>query len=234
MNKPGVITGDLLSQDKFSGPVVPSQHPPPAGKKFGFMARWFRYGAVFVRRELGLPTLGAQSDRCASRRALTLSNMCLSPFEPNHVRLERLSVARRPTAWSCLGTVNSSSASRNQPFAGSATGAALPARRRCPGTVVSEVPTRRPAPSGHGGGAVRPGPSTKLPSAVLRADLCPGGFGRYNSTILRLLLVPLPAVCIWHAAPPPVPPRSMLTRPSPLSRRTGGLLQLAVACGCLW
>ena len=46
-----------------------------------------------------------------------------------------------------------------------------------------------------GGAAVRPGPSTKIPSAVSSCALAsrPGGFRRYNSTIprLSLLLVPL-------------------------------------------
>ena len=143
--------------------------------------------------------------------------MCHRPSEPSADRARTVSVARRPTAWSCCGTIKSSSAVRNQSFAGPATDAALPTRRRCPGTVGTGVPARRPEPSAHGGrcssaaGTFNQNTQRRL---LVRADVRPGGFRRYNSTIPRLLLVPLPtrllarrsgstAVHAFHGGPPP-------------------------------
>ena len=42
--------------------------------------------------------------------------MCHRPSEPSADRVLTVSVARRPTAWSCCGTAKSSSAVRNQPL----------------------------------------------------------------------------------------------------------------------
>jgi hypothetical protein len=123
--------------------------------------------------------------------------MCHRPSEPSADRARTVSVARRPTAWSCCGTVKSSSAVRNQSFAGPATDAAVPTRRRCPGTVGTGVPARRPEPSAHGGrcssaaGTFNQNTQRRL---LVRADVRPGGFRRCNSTTprLSLLVVPLP------------------------------------------
>ena len=122
--------------------------------------------------------------------------MCHRPSEPSADRARTVSVARRPTAWSCCGTVKSSSAVENQSFAGPATDAAVPTRRRCPGTVGTGVPARRPEPSAHGGrcssaaGTFNQNTQRRL---LVRADVRPGGFRRCNSTTprLSLLLVPL-------------------------------------------
>ena len=117
--------------------------------------------------------------------------MCHRPSEPSADRARTVSVARRPTAWSCCGTIKSSSAVRNQSFAGPATDAAVPTRRRCPGTVGTGVPARRPEPSAHGGrcssaaGTFNQNTQRRL---LMRADVRPGGFRRCNSTTPRLSL----------------------------------------------
>ena len=160
--------------------------------------------------------------------------MCHRPSEPSADRARTVSVARRPTAWSCCGTIKSSSAVRNQSFAGPATDAAVPTRRRCPGTVGTGVPARRPEPSAHGG-------------------RCSSAAGTFNQNTQRRLLVRAD-VPSWWLSPlqqhnTASPPRSLpypsagtplwlhrgpcFSRRSPLSRRTGGLLQLVVARGCL-
>ena len=145
--------------------------------------------------------------------------MCHRPSEPSADRARTVSVARRPTAWSCCGTIKSSSAVRNQSFAGPATDAALPTRRRCPGTVGTGVPARRPEPSAHGG-------------------RCSSAAGTFNQNTQRRLLArrrpvlvafaattaqyrvslfssfPLSVrVCLAHRSAPPTP-RSTRSRPA--------------------
>ena len=156
--------------------------------------------------------------------------MCHRPSEPSADRARTVSVARRPTAWSCCGTVKSSSAVRNQSFAGPATDAAVPTRRRCPGTVGTGVPARRPEPSAHGG-------------------RCSSAAGTFNQNTQRRLLVrrrPVLvafaattaqyhvspsssflswSVCVWHTAPLAT---VHTVHAVSVSRRTGGFLSLAI------
>ena len=121
--------------------------------------------------------------------------MCHRPSEPSADRARTVSVARRPTAWSCCGTVKSSSAVRNQSFAGPETDAAVPTRRRCPGTVGTGVPARRPEPSAHGG-------------------RCSSAAGTFNQNTQRRLLVRADVPSWWlsplqqHNTTSLPPPRS--------------------------
>ena len=169
--------------------------------------------------------------------------MCHRPSEPSADRALTVSVARRPTAWSCRGTIKSSSAVRNQPLGrpgdrrSPADSAPLPRDGRHRGVRATTKAIRARG----AGAAVWPGPPTKIPSAVSSCALTsrPGGFRRYNSTIPRLLLVPLPsrllarrsgstAVHASHGGPPsagvPVGSCSWWSRAAACDDRSGFLV----------
>ena len=133
--------------------------------------------------------------------------MCHRPSEPSADRARTVSVARRPTAWSCCGTAKSSSAVRNQSFAGPATDAAVPTRRRCPGTVGTGVPARRPEPSAHGGrcssaaGTFNQNTQRRL---LMRADVPSWWLSplqQHNTASLSSPRFLCLSVCVWHTAP---------------------------------
>ena len=143
--------------------------------------------------------------------------MCHRPSEPSADRARTVSVARRPTAWSCCGTAKSSSAVRNQPLGrpgdrrSPADSAPLPRDGRHRGARATTRAIRARGAVQQCGRDLQPKYPAPSPRALTSR---PGGFRRYNSTIPRLLLVPLPtrllarrsgsiAVHASHGGPPP-------------------------------